>query len=177
LRVAIRWLSVGLGVALGWLEAASAFIILPSAFQSYPRCVSGVSPASLPCVSHHSRACSCFLLSQFLLFRELPSPPSGFARGGELPLWMLDVRCFGPISFLNSPPSPDSRGLVWGHPGTTLVPSYTHRTSREPPFQSGRLIQITSILLRVRLQPARPHQKRHHESPASAPLAALPTVH
>jgi len=173
LRVAIRWLSVGLGVALGWLEAASAFIILPSAFQSYPRCVSGESPVCLPPLAR------VFLLSAFPIsaFPRASFPPSGFARGGELPLWMLDVRCFGPISFLNSPPSPDSRGLVWGHPGTTLVPSYTHRTSREPPFQSGRLIQITSILLRVRLQPARPHQKRHHESPASAPLAALPTVH
>ena len=35
--------------------------------------------------------------------------------------------------------------MVWGHPGTTLVPSHTHRPPRKSHFQSGKLIQITFL--------------------------------
>src|SRR5664279_4021822 len=31
-------------------------------------------------------------------------------------------------------PSPAALGVVWGYPGTTLVPSYTHRKPSKVPF-------------------------------------------
>ena len=44
-----------------------------------------------------------------------------------------------------NPPIPASLGVVWGHPGTTLVPPYTHRRSQKPHFQSAKLIQPTFL--------------------------------
>jgi hypothetical protein len=55
------------------------------------------------------------------------------------------VRC-APSACQIQLPIPASLGVVWGSSGTTLVPPYTHRTRQEPPFQSGKVIQIAKDL-------------------------------
>ena len=42
---------------------------------------------------------------------------------------------------------PASLGVIWGYPGTTLVPSFTHRPRPKSHFQSDKLIQIAFLAL------------------------------
>jgi hypothetical protein len=71
------------------------------------------------------------------------------------------------ISIPNTTRLPRRSRVFWGHPGTTLVPSYTHRSFHKPRFQSAKLIQIT---FRRRRQGVLPKPSAHLAA-GSIPLA------